>query len=62
MRRYALVSGLFLAIIAVAHLVRAVLAWPIVIADMAVPVWGSIAAFVFTGALAFWGIRESGRK
>ena len=62
MRRYALVSGVFLAIVAIAHLVRAVLGWPIVIADVTVPVWCSTAAFVFTGGLALWGFRESSRK
>lgn len=62
MRRYALITGLFLAIIAVAHLIRAIARWPIVIADLTVPVWGSIAAFVVTGGLALWGFREAGRK
>ena len=62
MRSYALVSGMFLAIVAVAHLVRAVLGWPMLIADLTVPVWASTAAFVFTAGLALWGFREAGRK
>lgn len=61
MRSYTLVSAVFLAIIAVAHLVRAFVGWPILIADVAVPVWGSVAAFVFTGGLALWGFREAAR-
>lgn len=61
MRRYALVSGTFLAIIAVAHLIRAAMRWPIVIADVSLPVWCSLAAFVVTGGLALWGFREAGR-
>lgn len=61
MRRYALVSGTFLAIIAAAHLVRAVMRWPILIADLTVPVWCSVAASVFTAGLALWGFREAGR-
>jgi hypothetical protein len=58
MRSYALVSGVFLAIVAVAHLVRAVVRLPVVIADVTVPVWCSYAAFLGTGALALWAFRE----
>lgn len=62
MRRYALVSGVFLMIVAVAHLVRALMGWPILIADWSVPVWGSGVAFVFTAGLALWGLREAARS
>ncbi|MHB0964502.1 MAG: hypothetical protein ACYC5V_14985 [Gemmatimonadaceae bacterium] len=62
MRSYALVSATFLAIIAVAHRVRGIVGWPIQIAELNVPVWGSTAAFVLTAGLAFWGFREAGRK
>jgi len=62
MRTYALVSGLFLAIIAVAHLVRALMQWPILIADVAVPVWASYAAAAFTAIVAMWGFREARQK
>lgn len=62
MRSYTLVSAVFLAIIAVAHLIRALMGWPILIAELTVPVWCSTAAFVFTGGLALWGVREAARK
>ena len=62
MRSYALVSGMFLAIVAVAHLVRAVMRWPILIADLTVPVWASTAACVFTAGLALWGFRAARQK
>ncbi len=62
MRSYTLVSAVFLAIIAVAHLIRALMGWPILIAELTVPVWCSTAAFVFTGGLALWGFREAARK
>ena len=62
MRRYALVSGTFLAIIAAAHLVRAVMRWPLVIADITVPVWCSVAAAIFTAGLAVWAFREAERR
>ena len=62
MRSYALVSGMFLALIAVAHLVRAFMRWPIQIAELTVPVWGSVAAFIVTGGLALWAFREGRQK
>lgn len=62
MRSYALVSGMFLAIIAVAHLVRAFMRWPIQIAELTVPVWGSVVAFIVTGGLALWAFREGRQK
>ena len=61
MRRYALVSGTFLAIVAAAHLVRAVMRWPIVIADITVPLWCSVVATIFTAGLAVWAFREAER-
>ncbi len=62
MRSYALVSGMFLAIIAIAHLVRAFMRWPIQVAELTVPVWGSVAAFIVTGGLALWAFREGRQK
>jgi membrane protein implicated in regulation of membrane protease activity len=48
----------FLLIVAVAHLVRAVLAVPIVVAEITVPMWPSWLAFVGLSALAIWLWRD----
>lgn len=61
MRRYALVSSAFFAIIAVAHLVRLVMQVPVHVADLSVPVWASVGGFVLTAGLAVWGFREARR-
>ena len=47
MRRYAQVSGLIFGLIAVGQLSRAVMRWPVQVADVVVPVWASGCAFVF---------------
>jgi hypothetical protein len=60
MRRYELVSGLFLTFIALAQLARFVRGWPIAVAGIEIPVWTSGVAFLVAGSLALWGLR-SGR-
>lgn len=62
MRRYAQVSSVFFAIIAVAHLVRLVLKVPVQVADLSIPIWSSIGGFVLTAGLAVWGFRVAGRN
>ena len=61
MRRYTLVSGLFLTLLALAQLLRVVMRWPVTVADFNVPVWFSIIAAVFVGSLAIWAFRVRGR-
>lgn len=59
MRRYELISGLFLAFIALAQLARFVRGWPIVVAGIEIPVWTSGIAFLIAGGLALWGLRSA---
>ncbi len=61
MRSYAQVSGTFFGVIAVAHLVRLVMRWPVHVADLVVPVWASAGGFVLTAALAIWAFRTAAR-
>lgn len=61
MRRYALVSSAFFAIIAVAHLARLVMQLQVQVADQSVPMWASVGGLVLTAGLAVWGFREAGR-
>lgn len=49
-------KGLF-ALIAVVHLMRAVLGWPVEINDMSVPIWVSYIAAVLFGYLAYSGYK-----
>ena len=58
MRPAALLSCLFLALVALAHLVRFVLAVPIIVGDVGFPLWPSAVATVGAGGLAIWLWRE----
>ena len=58
MKPAALLSCLFLALVAVAHLLRVALAVPITVGSAVIPVWLSVPAAIATGALAIWLWRE----
>jgi hypothetical protein len=59
MRRYAQVSGTFFAVIAVAHLVRVLMGWPLRLAELTVPAWASIGGFLLTAGFALWAFRTA---
>ena len=61
MRRYELVSGSIFTIMAVVQLVRTLLAWPLQVASVSVPVWPSAVAFLITGSMAIWAFRSRAR-
>jgi hypothetical protein len=58
--RYALVSGVFFGVIALAQLIRAVNQVPVQIGSVAIPVWASWLAVLVTGSLCAWAF--SSRK
>ena len=58
MKPAALLSSAFLALIAVAHLLRLALATPIAVGGAAIPLWLSVPAVVGPGALAIWLWKE----
>jgi len=55
-KRYLTVASAIFALVALAHLVRAVMHWPIVIAGWIVPIWLSWLAFVIAAALGYFGL------
>ena len=57
MRRYSLVSGLFLSLLTCVQLLRVILRWPVRVANVDVPVWVSVLAAVIVGSLAIWAFR-----
>ena len=61
MRRYVLVSGLFLALLTCVQLLRLILRWPITVAGASIPLWASAIAAVIAGSLAIWAVRVSAR-
>lgn len=58
MKPAATLSCLFLALVALAHLGRLATGVPIVVGDVAVPMWPSVVAAIGPGALAAWLWRE----
>ena len=62
MRRYELVSGTIFTIIALAQLTRTVLALPVQVDGLSVPVWASGIAFLIAAILAIWAFRSVGGR
>jgi hypothetical protein len=54
-KNYLQLAALIFAVVALAHLVRAAMGLPIVIAGWIVPVWLSWLAFVVASALSWFG-------
>jgi hypothetical protein len=54
---FTMVAKVLFSLIAVAHLMRSVLGWPVEINDMSVPVWISYIAVVLFGYLAYSGYK-----
>ena len=61
MKPFTTVTIVFLAVIALMHVIRMALHWPLVVAGMAVPVWVSAVAAVVTAMLAIMVWRENRR-
>lgn len=61
MRRYVLVSGLFLALLTCVQLLRLILRWPVTVAGASIPLWASAIAALIAGSLAIWAFRVSTR-
>jgi hypothetical protein len=59
MRRYEQVSGAFFCLLAVVQLTRVVLHWPVQVADVTVPLWASLLAFVVASSFAIWAFRAA---
>ncbi len=57
MRRYTLVSGLFLTLLTCVQLLRILLRWPVRVASIDVPLWVSGIAAAIVGSLAIWAFR-----
>lgn len=58
-KKYIIVVGFLLAVIAVLHLVRLVYVWPVAIGGLEIPMWASWLAVLVAGALALYGFNLS---
>jgi len=61
MHRYVLVSGLFLALLACAQLLRLILRWRVTVAGVEIPLWASGIAVLIVGSLSIWAFRVNAR-
>jgi hypothetical protein len=59
MRPASLITTLFLCVITVGHVIRLVLRIPVTVDGLAIPVWASLLAAVFTATLAFFLWKEN---
>ena len=56
-KQFSLTAGVIFALVALVHLVRIVLGWPISIDDWAAPMWISWIAVIVAAALSYSGLR-----
>ena len=57
----AVLAGVIFAVVALFHLVRIYMDWPVMIGDWSVPMWASWIGLVVAGGLAFFGLRLTER-
>ena len=57
-KAFSLVAGLIFLLVAVAHLLRLLLRWSVILNGWTVPMWVSLIAFVVAAFLAFEGLRR----
>ena len=55
-KTFVLLAGVIFAIVAVCHLLRIFMGWPIVIDTWTVPMWLSWIALVIAGGLSYFGL------
>jgi hypothetical protein len=57
-KAFSLVAGLIFLLVAIAHLLRLLLRWSVILNGWTVPMWVSAIALVVAGFLAFEGLRQ----
>jgi hypothetical protein len=60
MRAYLRVSSLIFALLTLAHVLRLVWRWPLIVAGWPLPVFASVIAMAITGSMAIWAWRLLG--
>ncbi len=61
-KAFTLLAGVIFAIVALAHLLRIYMGWPVTIADWAVPMWVSWIGLVVAGGLSYFGLSLTRRR
>jgi hypothetical protein len=61
-KTFTLLAGVIFAIVALAHLLRIFMGWPIVIDNWTAPMWLSWIALVIAGVLSYFGLTLGSRS
>jgi len=61
-KTFVLLASVIFAIVALAHLLRIFMGWPIAIDDWTVPMWLSWVGLVVAGVLSYFGLSLSSRS
>ena len=61
-KSFTLLAGVIFAIVALLHLLRIYMGWPVVIGDWTVPMWVSWIAVVVAGGLSYFGLSFAPRR
>lgn len=60
-KTFSIAAGVIFAVVALLHLVRIYMGWPVMIGDWSVPMWVSWIGLVVAGGLAFFGFKLAAR-
>jgi hypothetical protein len=61
-KTFSVVAGVIFTLVALFHLVRIYMGWPVDIGDWSVPMWFSWIGLVVAGGVAFFGFRLAARE
>jgi hypothetical protein len=61
-RTFNVVASVIFALVALLHLLRIYMGWPIVIGSWTAPMWVSWIGFVVAGGLSYFGLRLATRR
>jgi len=61
-KTFTLIAGAIFAVVALLHLLRVYMAWPVIIGAWTVPMWVSWIAFVVAGGLSYFGLRHRAQR
>ena len=61
-KTFLVVTGAFFVLVALLHLLRIYMGWPVVIGMWTVPMWLSWIGLVVAGGLSYFGLRLAARR
>jgi hypothetical protein len=62
MRAYVLISGAVFGAVALVHVIKLFLDWPVQVAGWVLPIWVSWIAILAGGTLCVWAVRLVGQR